>query len=388
MKLLMFFVLPQFLSVPARGSPTNWSHDDGAVFFRHPDGNLQPANHSSTAPSCPGIKFIENLVHTTSSAGTSTAAAIKELPLRQRASGHGSSAAMKLLMFFVLPQVSKQKPCHCFKSDNVCLVMLPCPEACIESFRVLLLLLSGDVERNPGPMSKPQEEQLLSLQETVDKHKNSHAILQQEVNLLKEKQKQSEQTVSTLEERLNKLASELDALKQKDTSSAATTEPQLTAALNELSQLKTRCDDAEGRSRRCNLLFFGITDADKETWAQSECLVTSLCSEKLNVQVESSRIERAHRLGAFDPQKCRPIIVKFSSFKDKDSVLSSAHKLKGTRVAISEDFPISVRLARRHLLDFARPKGTPYRLRHDKLFINDKCYVFDAALGAVKEKDT
>ncbi|CAN8016762.1 unnamed protein product [Ixodes persulcatus] len=53
-------------------------------------------------------------------------------------------------------------------------------------------------------------------------------------------------------------------------------------------------------------------------------------------------------------------------------------KLKGTRVAISEDFPISVRLARRHLLDFARPKGTPYRLRHDKLFINDKCYVFDA----------
>ncbi|KAM7310499.1 uncharacterized protein ISCGN_007407 [Ixodes scapularis] len=110
MKLLMFFVLPQFLSVSARGSPTNWSHDDGAVFFRHPDGNLQPANHSSTAPSCPGIKFIENLVHTTSSAGTSTAAAIKELPLRQRASGHGSSAAMKLLMFFVLPQVSKQKP--------------------------------------------------------------------------------------------------------------------------------------------------------------------------------------------------------------------------------------------------------------------------------------
>ncbi|KAG0419522.1 hypothetical protein HPB47_004049 [Ixodes persulcatus] len=105
MKLLMFFVLPKFLSVSARGSPTNWSHDDGAVFSRHPDDNLHPANHWSTAPSCPGIKFIENIVHTTSSAGTSTAAAIKELRLRQRASGHGGSAAMKLLMFFVLPQV-------------------------------------------------------------------------------------------------------------------------------------------------------------------------------------------------------------------------------------------------------------------------------------------
>ncbi|KAG0423455.1 hypothetical protein HPB47_000767 [Ixodes persulcatus] len=105
MKLLMFFVLPQFLSVSARGSPTNWSHDDGAVFFRRPDDNLHPADHWSTAPSCPGIKFIENIGHTTSSAGTSTVAAIKELPSRQHASGHGGSAAMKLLMFFFLPQL-------------------------------------------------------------------------------------------------------------------------------------------------------------------------------------------------------------------------------------------------------------------------------------------
>ncbi|KAM7284035.1 uncharacterized protein ISCGN_001138 [Ixodes scapularis] len=119
MKLLMFFVLPQFLSVSARGSPTNWSHDDGAVFFRHPDDNLQPANHWSTAPSCPGIKFIENLVHTTSSTGTSTAAAIKELPLRQRASGHGGSAAMKLLMFFVLPQDGKDVSA-CAPQKDVC----------------------------------------------------------------------------------------------------------------------------------------------------------------------------------------------------------------------------------------------------------------------------
>uniref|UniRef100_A0A090XER5 Putative secreted protein n=1 Tax=Ixodes ricinus TaxID=34613 RepID=A0A090XER5_IXORI len=75
-------------------------------------------------------------------------------------------------------------------------------------------------------------------------------------------------------------------------------------------------------------IFFGITDADKETWAQSECLVTSLCSEKQNVQVESSRIERAHRLGAFDLQKCRPIIVKFLRLKIKIAFFHQPTSLK------------------------------------------------------------
>ncbi|XP_042148675.1 uncharacterized protein LOC121837193 [Ixodes scapularis] len=282
---------------------------------------------------------------------------------------------------------------HCFRSNYVCLVVLPCPgafiesfRACIESFRALLLLLCGDVEKNPGPMSKQQEDEFLALVQTVAKLQSSLALLQQEVNLLTQKNIESEKSASSLEERVNNLTTELDLLKQKEIGNVTPTEPQLTTALNELSQLKTRCDDAEGRSRRNNLLFFGVTDTDRETWAQSEGLVTGLCSSNLGVNIESSKIERAHPLGAFNPQKCRPIIVKFSSFKDKEGILSSAFKLKGTRVAISEDFPISVRLARRHLLDFAKPKGTTYKLRHDKLFLDNKCYVYDAALGAVREK--
>ncbi|XP_040075232.3 uncharacterized protein LOC120847503 [Ixodes scapularis] len=327
------------------------------------------------------------------STATSTEAPTKGPPRLQRASGHGSFAAMRWLMFFVLPQVSSRKPCHCFRSNYVCLVVLPCPgaviesfRACIESFRALLLLLSGDVEKNPGPMSKQQEDEFLALVQTVAKLQSSLALLQQEVNLLTQKNIESEKSASALEERVINLTTELDLLKQKEIGNVTPTEPQLTTALNELSQLKTRCDDAEGRSRRNNLLFFDVTDTDRETWAQSEGLVTGLCSSNLGVNIESSKIERAHRLGAFNPQKCRPIIVKFSSFKDKEGILSSAFKLKGTRVAISEDFPISVRLARRHLLDFAKPKGTTYKLRHDKLFLDNKCYVYDAALGAVKEK--
>ncbi|XP_040073766.1 uncharacterized protein LOC8043825 [Ixodes scapularis] len=321
------------------------------------------------------------------------ALAFKEIADTQDTTGHGSFAAMRWLMFFVLPQVSSRKPCPCFMSTYVCLVVLPCPgaciesfRACIESFRALLLLLSGDVEKNAGPMSKQQEDEILALVQTVAKLQSSLALLQQQVNLLTQKNIESKKSPSALEERVNNLTSELDLLKQKQIGSVTPTKPQLTTALNELSQLKTRCDDPEGRSRRNNLLFFGVTDTDKETWAQSEDLITGLCSRNIGVNIESSKIERAHRLGAFNPQKCRPIIAKFSSFKDKEGILLSAFKLKRTVVAISEDFLISFRLARRHLLDFAKPKGTTYKPRHDKLFSDNKCYVYDTALGAVKEK--
>ena len=52
-------------------------------------------------------------------------------------------------------------------------------------------------------------------------------------------------------------------------------------------------------------------------------------------------IERVHRLGPKKPgneDKPRPIICRFSSYKDKEHVLKHSFKLKGTRFGISEDF--------------------------------------------------
>lgn len=65
--------------------------------------------------------------------------------------------------------------------------------------------------------------------------------------------------------------------------------------------------------------------------------------------------------------------------------MSSAYKLNSP-FAISEDFPVCVRLARRKLLEFARSKGLPFRLRHDKLLMDDKCFIFDTVQSLVREK--
>lgn len=96
-------------------------------------------------------------------------------------------------------------------------------------------------------------------------------------------------------------------------------------------ELESRFDDAENRSRRDNLIFYGISDTSStETFAESEQLVIELCRDKLQINVNTREIERAHRLGRFSQHGCRPIIVKFSSHKTKSMILSKVAVLGRT----------------------------------------------------------
>lgn len=122
----------------------------------------------------------------------------------------------------------------------------------------------------------------------------------------------------------------------------------------DLALLKAAADDAENRLLRNNLLFFGIKDSQTETWAESEDAVVGLCAQSLNITIDKSQLERAHRIGSFQPNKNRPIVAKFCRFKDKDFILASGAKLKDTDFAVREDFSATVRHARRKLLEFAR----------------------------------
>lgn len=108
-------------------------------------------------------------------------------------------------------------------------------------------------------------------------------------------------------------------------------------------------------------------------------------SEHLNVPLLSSDVERAHRIGKFAPNKKRPIIIKFNSFKTKERILSQSFKLKETNYAISQDYSASVRIARAKLVAHGRSLNCPFKLRYDKLYANQKCFVFDDVSGTVTE---
>lgn len=159
-------------------------------------------------------------------------------------------------------------------------------------------------------------------------------------------------------------------------------------ANSELLEIRTRCDDAENRLWRSNLLFLGNPDSHSESWLQSEEKILEFCRERLGLTLDANNLERSHRLGRFCPEKNRPIIVKFLRFKDKTALLASGSKLKGSQFAVREDLSPSVRLARSKLFQFATPQNVPFKIRFDKLRMLNKCFVYDAASDRVKEFST
>ncbi|XP_072143579.1 uncharacterized protein [Dermacentor andersoni] len=153
----------------------------------------------------------------------------------------------------------------------------------------------------------------------------------------------------------------------------------------QLKALAEKCDDAENRQRRSNLLFFGIPDANNESWAQSEMHVTSFLSEKLKISIAAADSERAHRLGRFQKNKNRPIIVEFARFKDKTAILQAASKLKGSSFAVREDFSMRVRAARQKLYSFGIQTGSQFKIRFDRLILKNKQFVYDSESDSVIE---
>lgn len=142
--------------------------------------------------------------------------------------------------------------------------------------------------------------------------------------------------------------------------------------------LEQKVDDIENRSRRCNLIFFGIEDTDKsESYDVVKKKLLEICSSTLTCN--NITIERAHRSGKFTGNRPRPVIASFASFKDKQAVLSNAKKLKGSKISISEDFSAGVRLKRKRLLEYSKAnkkENDKICLKFDSLYLNGVRYIF------------
>nr|XP_037275470.1 uncharacterized protein LOC119168169 [Rhipicephalus microplus] len=154
----------------------------------------------------------------------------------------------------------------------------------------------------------------------------------------------------------------------------------------QICDMEARVDDAENRSRRNNLIFYGLPDPNpSEKFSNSEEILINHCRGHLNFTLDPKLIERAHRLGRHRHDHKRPIIVKFTFLKTKEEILSNGRKLNGTKYSIGEDFSESVRKARKHLVEFARTKFEPFSVRYKTLFLGKKRYVFNGNSQTVNE---
>ena len=125
-----------------------------------------------------------------------------------------------------------------------------------------------------------------------------------------------------------------------------------TTNLDMITKLQDKAQDLEDRSRRNNLVFFGFPEAGDNS-EHCEALVTNVLKNTSIINRECGQMfDRAHRLGKkkADGNRPRPIIVRVTFYKDKEHILKSAHKLKGTSFAVSEDFSKLTLSARNQLV--------------------------------------
>ncbi|XP_050023164.1 uncharacterized protein [Dermacentor andersoni] len=281
-------------------------------------------------------------------------------------------------------QVGERFSLFAKKSNNYFLVQLPSPQClnavladCFHVVFSLLLLLSGDIETNPGPDTA-------AILAELKKISTGQSKLISEVQDLKSQLLATDRNVSDLGKRMTELESHYESLVTLKTDTEVL-RADATKATRLISKLEARFDDAENRTRRNNLVFYGLPETTPESYAQSEQLIIKHCREHLDIHIDTKEIERAHRLGRHSNDKPRPIITKFTFFKTKETVLSSARKLKGTNYSIGEDFSRAVRIARSQLVAFARKQSAPFNLRYKTLHIGQKRYVFDSVSETVRE---
>ena len=119
-------------------------------------------------------------------------------------------------------------------------------------------------------------------------------------------------------------------------------------------ELEWKSIDQEARSRRNNLLFFGIQENEDENCS---ALIGDLIKHELKLGQREIPLQRAHRLG---PRRAnntvgqgrsrpRPIIVAFLDHRDREAVRSARFDLRPPH-SIAEDFPVQIRRARETLL--------------------------------------
>ena len=116
----------------------------------------------------------------------------------------------------------------------------------------------------------------------------------------------------------------------------------MTNITTENTQLKEEIIDLKARSMRDNLLFFNF--AEQKTHRKNESCIDKIydfCEWELNMQNvrENVKIDRAHRIGPYKPNKVRPIVAKFNFYQDKELIKrKSAEKLQNSKLGVGINF--------------------------------------------------
>ncbi|XP_025078897.1 protein unc-13 homolog C-like [Pomacea canaliculata] len=124
------------------------------------------------------------------------------------------------------------------------------------------------------------------------------------------------------------------------------TQKQVKSLEEESQSLRVQCAEQkeqinvlEQYSRRESIRVLGIQgDRKEEIPAECEKNILHMIQHVLGLtDIDSAKISTLHRVGRVMTNEPRPVIIKFVSRKDRDQVIKTRNRLKGSNVVITED---------------------------------------------------
>lgn len=191
--------------------------------------------------------------------------------------------------------------------------------------------------------------------------------------------KQVESMIDSIQKRATSIEKEMGKL-QTFEQELAECEATCSNTSAQVSKFLVKVDDLENRSRRNNLIIYGINEEPEEDVKSLEDQIKHKVFKDV-LEIEVTSVERIHRIGKYKKDQHRPVIVRFYDFAEKANILSCCNTLKGTDIVISEDFSERMRDIRAQLWHSAadeRANGVKVSRLYAKIKIDEKIFAWDS----------
>lgn len=223
------------------------------------------------------------------------------------------------------------------------------------SYSQRLLMLSMDIEENPGPTDTEQVlaaiselsstnvnimEQLVDLKSEIGSVKSVVDSVNSELSHIKNAVKVVEGKQLNLETKFNALEAEnvnLQYMSEVINSDIASFSLNLESHDSRLERLEQQLDYFESVAKKNNLRIFGLPGDDQEGVSTLKSKIVNEVLKQACSAILKDSISFAKRIGSGDNYESRMVLVKFKSFDVKLAIFEARDSVRAKRIKVSSD---------------------------------------------------
>ena len=204
-----------------------------------------------------------------------------------------------------------------------------------------------------------------NLQKTIERIEITEATNQKETSGLGKTTKAIEENIQSLNEKVERIANTVENVQEK-------------------------MYDFEANKKN-NLIFYGIPNETHEKESKLIDKVKELIKANMRIRRELVITTASRMYTGPEVFGCRPVLVTFEDFKDREEVLKNSRFLKKSTISVTEDLSKRTRESRQELRKFMRhvKRINPEKrcfMQYDKLFIDGKVFIYSEASGSVEQQ--